>query len=74
MSYKVDLNNMPPLIDEQNADLKALFDIPDSEIDCSDIPLLDDALVNKVACNPFYNQPSPLPLIIQGAFSFVMLN
>jgi hypothetical protein len=40
--YAVDLNHPPPLTDEQKAELKALSERPDSEIDYSDIPPLDD--------------------------------
>lgn len=52
--YKVDLNNLPPLSDEQKAELKALAEMPDSEIDYSDIPPLDDAFWKKAVNNPFY--------------------
>ena len=40
--YMVDLNNPPPLTEEQKAELKALSEMPDSEIDFSDIPPLDE--------------------------------
>jgi uncharacterized protein (DUF4415 family) len=36
----VDLNNLPPLTDEERAKLRELAAKPDSEIDCSDIPEL----------------------------------
>lgn len=52
--YEVDLNNMPPLTDEQKAELKMLSEMPDSEIDYSDIPLLDDAFWKNAVRNPFY--------------------
>lgn len=51
---KVDLNQLPPLTDEQRAELKTLSDIPDSEIDYSDIPPLDDAFWKNAVRNPFY--------------------
>ncbi|WP_295399969.1 BrnA antitoxin family protein [uncultured Thiocystis sp.] len=51
---EVDLNNLPPLTDEQKAELKALSDMPDSEIDDSDIPPLDDAFWKNAVRNPFY--------------------
>lgn len=51
---EVDLNNLPPLTDEQKAELKALSDMPDSEIDDSDIPPLDDAFWKNAVHNPFY--------------------
>ena len=50
--YKVDLNNLPPLTEKQEAELKALAEMPDSEIDYSDAPELPDAfwyLANKHA-------------------------
>jgi len=34
---------LPPLTEVQKAELKVLSEKPDSEIDCSDIPELDDA-------------------------------
>lgn len=52
--YKIDLNNLPPLTDEQTAELKALSEMPDSEIDYSDISPLDDAFWKKAVRNPFY--------------------
>jgi uncharacterized protein (DUF4415 family) len=52
--YEVDLNNLPPLTNEQKAELKALSEMPDSEIDHSDIPPLDDAFWKNAVQNPFY--------------------
>lgn len=52
--YEVDLNNLPPLTNEQKAELKALSEMPDSEIDYSDIPPLDDAFWKNAVQNPFY--------------------
>jgi len=52
--FEVDLNNLPPLTDEQKAELKALSEMPDSEIDYSDIPPLDDAFWKNAVRNPFY--------------------
>jgi uncharacterized protein (DUF4415 family) len=45
---------LPPLTDEQKAELKALAEKPDSEIDYSDIPPLDDAFWKNAVRNPFY--------------------
>ena len=42
VTYELDLDNPPPLTGEQKAELKALDDMPDSETDFSDIPLLDE--------------------------------
>jgi len=52
--YEVDLNNLPPLTDGQRAELKALAQMPDSEIDYSDIPPLGDAFWKNAVRNPFY--------------------
>jgi len=52
--YDVDLNNPPPLTENQKAELKALSEMPDSEIDYSDIPPLDDAFWKNAVRNPFY--------------------
>jgi hypothetical protein len=43
VTYKVDLNNPPVLSEEQKARLEALAKRPDSEIDFSDIPELDES-------------------------------
>ena len=52
--YEVDLNNPPPLSKEQKAELKALSEMPDSEIDFSDIPPLTDDFWKNAVRNPFY--------------------
>jgi uncharacterized protein (DUF4415 family) len=49
-----DLNKLPPLTDEQQAELKALSAMPDNTIDYSDIPPLDDAFWKHAVRNPFY--------------------
>jgi uncharacterized protein (DUF4415 family) len=51
---KVDLGNLPPLTKAQKAELEALAARPDSDIDYSDIPPLDDAFWKNAARNPFY--------------------
>ena len=51
--YKVDLNNPPILSEEQKARLEALDKRPDSEIDFSDIPELDDSFWKNAVQNPF---------------------
>ena len=43
VTYKVDLNKPPVLSEEQKARLEALDKRPDSEIDFSDIPELDES-------------------------------
>lgn len=52
--YEVDLNNLPPLTEEQRAELKALAEMPDSAIDYSDIPPLDEVFWQNAVQNPFY--------------------
>ncbi|MDR2945402.1 MAG: BrnA antitoxin family protein [Candidatus Adiutrix sp.] len=52
--YKVDLGNLPPLTEAQKAELKALAEMPESEIDYSDIPPLDDNFLKNAVRNPFY--------------------
>lgn len=52
--YEVDLNNLPPLTEERQAELKALAEMPDSEIDYSDIPPLDESFWKNAVRNPFY--------------------
>lgn len=52
--YELDLNNLPPLTEERKAELKALAEMPDSEIDFSDIPSLDEAFWKNAVRNPFY--------------------
>jgi len=41
-TFELDLENLPSLTEEQQAELKALDDKPDSQIDFSDIPPLRD--------------------------------
>ena len=43
----IDPDNPPPLTQEQKARLKALTELPDSEIDYSDISPLDDAYLMR---------------------------
>ncbi len=52
--YEVDLNNLPPLTEEQQAELKALAAMPDESIDYSDIPPLGDKFWKRAVRNPFY--------------------
>ena len=54
VKYKVDLNNPPVLYDEQKVRLEALAKRPDSEVDCSDIPELDENFWKNAVQNPFY--------------------
>ncbi len=45
---------LPHLTEERKAELEALADRPDSEIDYSDIPPLDDAFWTRAVPNPFF--------------------
>jgi len=52
--YEVDLAPLPPLTEEQRAELRALAAQPESSIDYSDQPLLDEAFWRNAVRNPFY--------------------
>lgn len=45
---------LPPLTEERQAELQALAERPDSEIDYSDLPPLDEAFWARAVPNPFY--------------------
>ena len=48
------LSELPPLTEERKAELKALAERPDSEIDYSDAPPLDEAFWARAVPNPFF--------------------
>lgn len=52
--YEVDLSNMPPLTEQQKAELKALAAMPEESIDYSDIPPLTDKFWNNAVHGRFY--------------------
>jgi uncharacterized protein (DUF4415 family) len=54
VQHTFDPHNLPPLTNAQVAELKALSDMADSEIDLSDIPPLNDAFWKNAVRNPFY--------------------
>jgi len=54
VSYSIDLEDLPPLTNEQKAELKALAEMPASQIDTSDIPPLDEKFWQNAVRNPFY--------------------
>ncbi len=54
VKYEVDPANLPPLTGAQEAELKALAAMPDSQIDHSDIPPLSDDFWKNAIRNPFY--------------------
>ena len=47
-------SELPHLTEEQKANLKELANIPDSEIDYSDIPPLTEDFFKNAVRNPFY--------------------
>jgi uncharacterized protein (DUF4415 family) len=51
---EIDLDRLPPLTEEQKAELAALAARPDEEIDYSDIPPLDEAFWSKAVQGRFY--------------------
>ncbi|WP_156850794.1 BrnA antitoxin family protein [Bartonella refiksaydamii] len=52
--YEIDVSNLSPLTDEQKVEIDKLAVMPDSAIDYSDIPSLDDAFWKNAVRNPFY--------------------
>jgi uncharacterized protein (DUF4415 family) len=52
VSYKQ--SELPALTKARQAELKALADKPDSEIDYSDIPPLDEGFLARAVPNPFF--------------------
>ena len=58
VTYTIDLHNPPPLTEAQKAQLKRLAERPDSEIDYSDIPPLDEKFWKNAVRNPFLYKPT----------------
>lgn len=54
IKYEIDLANPPALTSAQQAEVKALKARPDSEIDYSEIPPLQEDFWMKAIQNPFY--------------------
>jgi uncharacterized protein (DUF4415 family) len=52
--YDVDLANLPPLTEAQKAELEALADKPDSEIDYSDVPPISEEFWKRAVRGRFY--------------------
>lgn len=52
-TYELDLANPPPLTPEQEAQLKALADMPDELIDHSDIPPLPGSFWQRARRNRY---------------------
>jgi len=54
VTYKVDLAHPPALSAAQQAQLQTLAEMPDSDIDYSDIAPLDDDFWQHAVRNPYY--------------------
>jgi len=54
IQYEVDLANPPALTPAQKAELVALDAMPESTIDYSDIPPVDEAFWKHAVSNPYY--------------------
>lgn len=54
VTYNVDLANLPPLTEKQKAELNVLSNMPDSQIDYSDIPPVTDAFFKNATRGHFY--------------------
>jgi uncharacterized protein (DUF4415 family) len=54
VTYELDLDNPPPLTEAQRAELAALKARPESEIDTSDIPELDEKFWRNAVRNPYF--------------------
>ncbi|WP_455480083.1 BrnA antitoxin family protein [Bartonella sp. B23] len=52
--YEVDVNNLPPLTDEQKIEIEKLTAMPDDEIDYSDIAPLNNLFWKHAVRNPLY--------------------
>ncbi|WP_375624114.1 MULTISPECIES: BrnA antitoxin family protein [unclassified Bartonella] len=52
--YEIDIGNLSPLTDKQRVEVDKLAAMPDSAIDHSDIPTLDDTFWKNAVRNPFY--------------------
>ncbi|CDZ42072.1 BrnA antitoxin family protein [Neorhizobium galegae] len=52
--YEVDRDSLPPLTEKQKAELAALSDLPDEQIDYSDIPRLTDEQLQNAGRGRFY--------------------
>lgn len=54
VSFDVDLANLPPLTEEQKAELAALEALPDEAIDTSDIPVMPDIETREFVRGKYY--------------------
>lgn len=61
--FEFDPEHLPPLTQQQKAELEALKALPDSEIDYSDIPPLTDDFWKHAVRNPFYRPTKALTTV-----------
>jgi uncharacterized protein (DUF4415 family) len=54
VTYKLDLNNLPPLTESQKAELAALAALSDDQIDFSDIPEVTEERMKNAIRRRFY--------------------
>ncbi len=54
VKHTLDTTQPLPLTKKQKAEIKALFELPDSQIDYSDIPALSGEFWKNAVNNPFY--------------------
>ena len=54
VQYEIDLAHPPALTEAQKAEIALLKAAPESAIDCSEIPPLDDAFWKNAVRNPYY--------------------
>jgi uncharacterized protein (DUF4415 family) len=54
VTYRLDLNNLPPLTESQKAELAALAALPDDQIDFSDIPEVTEERMKYAVRHRFY--------------------
>lgn len=55
--FEFDTSSPPPLTDKDRAELQKLADMPDEEIDFSDIPPLTEEFFKNAIRNPFLYPP-----------------
>ncbi|WP_375613812.1 MULTISPECIES: BrnA antitoxin family protein [unclassified Bartonella] len=61
--YKIDVGNLSPLTDKQRVEVDKLAAMPDSAIDHSDIPSLNDVFWKNAVRNPFYKPPKTVTTV-----------
>jgi uncharacterized protein (DUF4415 family) len=54
VTYKLDLNNLPPLTESQKAELVALAALPDDQIDFTDNPEVTEERMKTAIRHRFY--------------------